>query len=189
MSGHVGRLHRDLDVVEALLGEEAQLDLGRLDQGLGGGPAVLLVQPGVEGAGVDADADRDAPVLALAGDELDLLRLAEVAGVEPQAVDARLEGGQGHLHVEVDVGHDRHRAAGHDTGQALGGLPLVAGAAHDVGAGRLQGVDLGQGAVDVGGLGDGHRLHGDRGAAADRHRSDHDLAGLPAGETRFSHQA
>ena len=88
-----------------------------------------------------------------------MLGLADVAGVEAQAGHAGLEGGQGQLVLEVDVGHDRHRRAGHDAGQALGRLRLVAGAAHDVGAGAGQGVDLGQRALDVGRLGDRHRLH------------------------------
>ena len=106
---HVGRLDRDLDVVEADLGEQAELDLGRLDQRLGGRPAVLLVQPRVEGASVDADADRHAAVLALAGDQLDLFGFAEVARVEAEALDSGFERGERHLDVEVDVGDDRHR--------------------------------------------------------------------------------
>ncbi len=91
---------------------------------------------------------------------------------------------QRHLDVEVDVGHDRHGAAGDDAGQPLGGLALVARAAHDVGPGRGQGVDLGQRAFDVGRLGGGHRLHGDRGVAPHRHGADHDLAGRLAGVAR-----
>ena len=84
---------------------------------------------------------------------LDLRLLAQVAGVEPQALDPRLQGGERHLVVEVDVGDDRHRRPGDDVGQPLGRLLLVAGAAHDVGPGGGQRVDLGQGALDVGGLG------------------------------------
>jgi hypothetical protein len=178
--GDVGRLDRDLDVVEADLGEEGQLVLRRLDEGLGGGPAVLLVEAGVERAGVDPDADGHAPVLALPGDQLDLLGLAEVARVEPEAVDAGLEGGEGHLDVEVDVGDDRDGAARHDLGEALGRFLLVARAADDVGAGALQGVDLRQRAFDVGGLGDCHRLDRDPGVTADGHLADHQLPGNPA---------
>ena len=183
-------LHRDLHVVEADLGEVGQLHAGRLDQGLGGGAAEALVEIGVERAGVDPDADGHAPVLGLGGHLLDLGVLAQVARVEPQALHAGLQGGQGHLVVEVDVGDDRHRRAGHDPGQALGGRLLVAGAPHQVGAGGGQRVDLGQGALGVGRLGGGHRLHGDRGAAADGHPAHVDLAGGPplgGGPGRSSH--
>jgi hypothetical protein len=54
-------LDRDLEVAEAVLLEQRGLPQGRLDQRLGGGLAVLLHQPLVERAGVDADADRDMP--------------------------------------------------------------------------------------------------------------------------------
>ena len=50
----------------------------------------------------------------------------------------------------------------------------------DLAAGGGQLGDLLQRGVDVGGQGRGHRLHRDRGVAADGHRAHHDLAGLPA---------
>jgi hypothetical protein len=183
----VGRLHRDLDVVEVDLLEVRQLHLGRLDEGLRSRSAVLLVQVAVEGAGVHADADRDAPVLGLAGHQLDVLRVADVAGVEPQTVDPRLQRGQRHEVVVVHVGHDRHRRAGHDLGQTLGGGLLVARAADDVGAGHVEGVDLGERALDVGRLGDRHRLDTDRRVATDRDRPHHDLPRLAPGGRNGSH--
>ena len=167
---HVGRLHRDLHVVEADLGEVGELALRGRDQRLGRRPAVALHQLGVEAARVDADADRQPAVLRLLGDELDVLGLADVAGVEAQGVHAGLDRGEREAVLEVDVGDDRHRRAGHDLRQALGRLLLVARAAHDVGAGRGQRVDLRERAVDVGRLRRGHRLHRDRRAAADRRR-------------------
>ena len=178
--GHRGGLDRDLHVGEADLLEVGQLHPGRLDQGLGGGPAVAAVEVGVERPGVHPDADGHPAVLGLGGDRLDLGLLAQVARVEAQPLDAGLEGGEGHLVVEVDVGHDRHRRAGHDLGQPLGRRLLVAGAADDVGPGRRQLVDLGQGALHVGRLGGGHRLDRHRRPAADGHRPDVDLAGRPA---------
>src|SRR3546814_15902603 len=50
----------------------------------------------------------------------------------------------------------------------------------DVSAGGRQGVDLLERALDVGRLGDGHRLHADRGTAADGDLAHHHLAGVPA---------
>ncbi len=176
-----GRLHRDLHVVEVDLLEVGQLVAGRLDQGLGGGAAVLLVELGVRATRALTPIRIGTPrSLGLAGDQLDLGLLAEVAGVEPQALHPGLQRGERHLVVEVDVGDDRHRRARDDLGQALGRGLLVAGAAHDVRAGRRQGVDLGQGALDVGGLGGGHRLDRDRRTTADGHPAHGDLAGGPA---------
>ena len=53
-------LDGDLEVVEVVLLEEARLPDGRLDERLGRRLAVLLEEPLVERAGVDADADGDA---------------------------------------------------------------------------------------------------------------------------------
>jgi hypothetical protein len=117
--------------------------------------------------------------MRLGGHLLDLGFLAQVAGVEPEPVDAGLERGERHLVVKVDVGHDRHRRAGDDVGQTLGRRLLVARAADDVGAGRRQRIDLRQRAVDVRRLRRRHRLHGDGCAVADRHVADHDPPGRP----------
>ena len=87
---HVRRLHRDLDEVEADLLEVAELLLRRLDHRLGRRcRRSFSYSSGSRRAGVDADADRDAAVRASWRDELDVLGLADVAGVEPQPVHAR----------------------------------------------------------------------------------------------------
>jgi hypothetical protein len=107
------------------------------------------------------------PVAGLAGDELDVLGPTDVARVQAQAVHASLQGGQRHAVAVVHIGHDRHRRPGHDVGQPGRSVGIVAGAPHDVGAGTVEGIHLLQGALDVGGLGGGHRLHRDRRATPD----------------------
>ena len=59
--------------------------------------------------------------------------------------------------------------------EPLGGGFLVAGAPHDVAPCRRERVDLRERAVDVGGLGGGHRLHRHRRGATHRHVTDVDL--------------
>ncbi len=108
-----------------------------------------------------------------------MLGLADVAGVEPQLVHAGVERRERQLVLVVDVGDDRQRRAGHDPGQALGRLGLVARATDDVAAGAGQRVDLRERAVDVGRLGGRHRLDADRGVAADGDLADLDLTGAP----------
>ena len=66
---------------------------------------------------------------------------------------------------------------GHDVGEALGRLGLVARATDDVAAGTGQRVDLSERALDVGRLGRRHRLDADGRIAADGDLPDLDLAG------------
>ena len=70
-----------------------------------------------------------------------------------------------HAHLQQPVLDVRH-----------GGRRLVAvdRDAHDLGAGARERRDLPDGRIDVGGVGVGHRLHDDRGAAADLHVADMD---------------
>ena len=101
-------LHRDLEVVEVVLLEEARLPHRGLDERLGRGLAVLLQQPRVERPGVDADPDRGAVVLGRRGDLLDLVvELADVARVDAYGGTAGLDRGEDVLGLEVDVGDDR----------------------------------------------------------------------------------
>ena len=58
-----------------------------------------------------------------------------------------------------------------------GGLLAVDGDAHHFGAGARERCDLRDRAVDIGGVGVGHRLHDDRRAAADGDVADLDLRG------------
>ena len=62
-----------------------------------------------------------------------------------------------------------------------GGLVTVHRDADHLRAGARQGCDLGDGAVDIGGVGVGHRLHDDRRTAADGDIADHDLGGFMPG--------
>ena len=176
---HVGCLDGNLHVIKVDLAKQRQLVQGRLHQRLGGGAVVLLVQVRMQGAGVHADADGNPPVLGLPCHQLDLLRLAQVAGIEAQPRDSGLQRRQRHLHVEVDVRHDRQWGTGHDARQALGRFLLVARAAHDVTARTGQLVDLCQRRLGVSGLGGGHGLDGDGGSPAYRHLSYVYLARAP----------
>ena len=62
-----------------------------------------------------------------------------------------------------------------------GGFVAVDRDANQLGAGARKGCDLRDGAVDIGGVGVGHRLHDDRRAAADGDIADHDLRGFMPG--------
>ena len=172
-------LDADLDVAEAVLLEQRRLPQRGLDQRLGRGLAVLLHEPLVQRAGVDADADRDAGVARGLGDLLDpAVELLDVAGVDAHGGASGIDRGEDVLRLEVDVGDHRDLAVLGDLGQRVGVLLPRAGDPDDVAAGRGQLGDLLQRGVDVVGLGGAHRLHRDRVVAADADVADHELTGL-----------
>ena len=156
-------LDRDLEVVEVVLLEEAGLPDRGLDERLGRGLAVLVQDPLVERAGVDADADRGAAVLGGPRDLLDLVvELADVARVDPDGRAAGVDRGEDVLGLEVDVGDDRDLRVLRDLRQRVGVVLARARDAHDVAARGGELGDLLEGRVDVGGQRRGHRLHRDR---------------------------
>jgi hypothetical protein len=179
-------LDRDLEVVEAVLLEQGRLPHRGLDERLGGRLAVLGQQARVEGAGVDADADRDAGVGRRAGDLLDLVvELADVARVDADGRATGVDRGEDVLRLEVDVRDDRELGLARDHRQRV---RVVLGRhrdAHDVTAGGRQLGDLLQGRVDVGGRRRAHGLHAHRGVPADGDLAHLDLArASPRGQDR-----
>ena len=175
-------LHRDLDVVEADLFEQPDLVDRRLDQCLWHRRPVLVEEVLVERSGVHPHPDRHPGVERRRRHRLDVLRLRMLPGLSRSPGDPGLERRQRQPVLEVDVGDDGHRRPGHDLGEPLGGVDVVAGDANDVGTGSLEGVDLSQRPVDVGGLGGGHRLDRDRGPSPDGDIADLHWAALPASD-------
>ena len=77
----------------------------------------------------------------------------------------------------VNVGDDRNWRTRHNLRKTLSGLDLVTCAAHNVATRSGQCVNLLQGAFNIGGLGDRHRLHRDRCSPAYGNFAHHDLTG------------
>ena len=161
----------------------------RASLGAGDG-GVLVHQPRqqllVEAAPVDADAHRLGVLQRQLDDRRELpvaLGLeADVAGVDAILVERFGAGGvlgQQRVAVVVEVADQRHahahlRQAVADVRHGLGGLVAVDGDAHELGAGAGERRRLAGGALDVGRVGVGHRLHDDRGIAADDDAADVD---------------
>ena len=115
------------------------------------------------------------------GDDLANARgRADIAGIDAQASGTGLGSLDGALIVEMDVRHDRNRAFGDNVFQRMGRGFVRGRDAHDVCTGLGNGLDLRDGRAHIGRVGIGHGLHSDRRIAANRHRPDHDLAGLSA---------
>ena len=97
----------------------------------------------------------------------DILRTADVAGVDADLVDAALGAHQGQAVVKVDVSYQGHVHLLLDPVDRQGGLLVGDREAHDIRPGRAHGTDLRYGGLDVPGLGVAHRLYGNRCIAAD----------------------
>ena len=136
-------LDADLDVAEAVLLEQRGLPQRRLDQRLGCCLAVLLHEPLVQRAGVDADADRNARGASGFGDLADpAVEFLDVAGVYPHRGAAGVDRGEDVLRLEVDVGDDRDLALRGDRGQRVSVFLTRARHSDDVAAGGGQLGDL-----------------------------------------------
>ena len=147
-----------------------------LDQSLGLVALRKLVQVLRQRAGVRADAHRDPRGLRGAHDLRDLVRAADVAGVDPDCRDAGVDRLQGEARVEVDVGDHGDRREADDPAERLGVLVLRDGDADDLAAGGGERGDLGGRGLDVVRLRQRHRLDDDGGAAADLDSADRDVA-------------
>ncbi len=151
------------------------------DQGGGRHATVLGQQALLQRPAVDPDADRDPGVACGVPDDLDLggvPGLVDVAGVDADLGDARLDGGHRVLPLEVDVADDGDGGLLGDGGEGIGILLPRHRDPDDVDAGGVHRGDLLQRGVDVVGRRRGHRLHADRRATADLHPADVDLAGV-----------
>ena len=142
---------------------------GAVHQGLGGNAAVFLQQLPLQGAAVDADADGDAALPAGLGHLADIVRLADVAGVDPDLVHARLRRCEREPVVKMNVGHDRDGDAAADGADGPGGVHIRHRHPDDLAPGPLQAEDLRDGTLHVLGGGIAHGLDADRRAAAHGH--------------------
>ena len=107
---HIGRLAADLEGVEIIVLQQLDMVEAGFHHRIRAGFAVFIQQMLFQRPGIHPDADRTAMVAG----GLDHLahpgRIADIAGVDPQT------GGPGGSSldrafiVEMDVGHDRHRA-------------------------------------------------------------------------------
>ena len=163
-------MHADLELEEVVVLEDLGVVERALDHRLGAGLAVFLQQLALQRAGIDADAHRAAMVLGRLDHFAHALGRADIAGIDAQASGAVLGGLDRALIVEMDVGDDRHLHLADDMLQRRRRFLVGARDADDIGAGPLEGLDLLDRRLDVMGQRVGHRLDGDRGIAADRHR-------------------
>ena len=182
---HVARLHGEHHIVKPAALQHARVAERALDHALRRRSAVLLQDVLLHRAGVDADAYRDVVRLHAVRQHAHVLLPANVAGIDAQLVDAVLHRRQRQLVVKVNVGDQRHRAAVHQRAHGFRARLVVHGDADDVRARDRQRADLRERRLHVRRVRIGHRLHGNRRAAADEHAAGLHLPGLLR-HSRFS---
>ena len=174
----VGRLHRNLELVEVVVLEDAGVVQRAFDHGVGAGLAVFFQQFLLQRARVDADPHGAAVVAGGLDDVAHSVGTADIAGIDPQAGGAGLGRLDAALVVEMDVGDQGDLGLARDGPEGLGGFHIGAGDAHDVGPGLFKLTDLIDRRAGVRGRRIGHGLDADGRVAADQHRADADLAAL-----------
>ena len=102
-------------------------------------------------------------------------RRADIARVYPQAIDAGVNGQQGQFVVEVDIGDEGDPDFATNLRQGAGGGLVDDGEPDDIDAVRLKFMNLRHRGLDVAGVGLGHRLDAEGGAAAHGNGADVDL--------------
>ena len=169
----------NLEIVETNILEHAGFLQRRSDEGLRGRSAVFRIQLLVERPGVHTDTQRNARIRGrLANRRPDLVELADIARVDTYRGAPGINRLENILALEMDVGNHRKRGFRDDGGQRVCIILTGHGDADDVATRLRELTDLAQRGVHVHRRGVGHRLHGNRGAAADGHRTDHNAAGL-----------
>src|SRR5439155_23773001 len=133
-----------------------------------------------DGAEVHPDADRGPLLLRALHDLADAVLVVDVARVQAELVDLRVERHERQLVVEMDVRDDRQDAPPDQLFEGLAGAAVWDRDAHDLAAGLLQAFDLPDRGLDVVGERGAHGLDGDRSAVADRDPTDPDALARPA---------
>ena len=172
---HGGALHRQGNVVKIIPVQQVDVPLRALDERLRRRVAILFEQALFQAAAVDADADGDTALPAGLGHLADIVRLADVAGVDADLVHAGLRRREREPVVKMNVGHDRDGRGAHDLGQGVRRGLIRHGETDDLAPGVMQPGDLLDGRARVRGVRVAHGLHRDRRAAADGDGADMDL--------------
>ena len=169
------RLERDFHIMKILLLQQAHMLQCRFYESFRRDAAVLCQKALVQRACIDADADRYAARLRRLSDAAHVLRSADIAGIEPERVNALLDGLKRQAIVKMDVGDERHRRLCLDPADVRRRFLVGYGEAHDVAACSRERLDLANCRLCILRLRIRHGLHGDGSAAADGNCADMDL--------------
>ncbi len=188
--GHGARVagfQRDDDLTVAKRFGGLDVAKGAFDQGRGRWVAVLFEQIFFEASAVNPDAHRDSLVACSDDDLFESIFAADVTWVDSNLVDAVIDAAEGHPVIEVDVADYRNRGSLSNGGDRLEVFFFGDGDADEFATGVGKSMDLGDGGVDVGCFGSGHRLNPNGVFAAEDLVSHFHFAGLVSTKSWVKH--
>jgi len=144
----------------------------------GGGVAILRQQVLFQGTAVHPDANGNLTLPRCGDDLADLFGPADIAGIEAQTVDSRLQRLQCQAMVEVDVGNEGDVDGLLDLWELFGGFPIGNCDPYHFAPDFRQALDLGNRGPPIAGVGVGHGLHHNRRPAADGDAAEDDPTAL-----------
>ena len=176
----VRRLHRNLIFVEIMILKQLDMVQRAFNQRLGAWLAIFFEQIFFKTARVYADTDRATIGLGGVNDLFHTRGRSDIAWVDTQASGPRVRSLKRAFIMEVDVRDDGHIGRTDNLFQRRCALNIGARYADDINTSIFAAADLVDGCACVTGQRVGHRLHRNRGIAANGDFTDHDLAGLTA---------
>jgi len=131
------------------------------------------------GAAVDPYPDRNFMNLGRSHDPGQFIRSAEIAGIDADGLSTIFHGSHGQTVIEMDIGNKRDGDRRPNPGESRGRIKIKNGHPDQFTARLFEGVNLGDGGVNITGVGIGHRLHRNGTVAAHHQIADPYLPGLP----------
>ena len=139
--------------------------------------SIFFEQVLFQGPGIDADTDRHGILACFFNDLSDFGFITDIAGIDPKAVYAGIEGHQSKAMTEVNVGDKGNPYAALNFIKFAGSLLVGHGHADELTSCVLKSMNLINRGRNIPGIGIGHRLDRHRRIAADGDRADMDLLG------------
>ena len=166
--GNIRRLDTDDDVMEILLLQHPHLVHGALHDTFRSHSAVLLHQIFLQRSAVDADPDGHMIMLCRIHHLLQVLRTADISGVDPDLVRPMLHGTDGKSVIKMDIRNDRDMDPFPDLIESIRCRFRIRRAPDDLTSRLLQCKDLGHRSLHVTGLRICHGLDRDGIFSSDR---------------------
>ena len=172
---HAGRFQRDANIVKIVFVEQRHMIQRTLHHSFRCRRAVFFQNMLFNRTRVDADANRNVLCPARLRNRLDALFRADIARIDTNGADASLGRGECQPIIKMNIRDDRNRRMRTDGFHRLCGSHIRYRTANNMTACGRQPLNLRQRCLCIARIGIGHRLHGNRCSAADRHISDKNL--------------
>ena len=159
---HIRCFAADLEFVKIIVLQNFDMVQTAFDHRVGTGFAVFVQQMLFQRARIHPDTDRTVVIARRFDHFPDALFVADVARIDAQTGSPASAASIAAFVVEMDVCHHGHRAFAHDFFHRFGGCLIRHRHPHNIRAGLIGCMNLGQRAFDISGQRVGHGLHRNR---------------------------